>query len=84
MPSLPTIEPHVATRAARATPSGALEAPAELPHRNDLVEYLLRLGDDSLILGQRLTEWCGHAPALEVELSLANMGLDLIGQASLS
>lgn len=48
-----------------------------------LFDYLLRLGDDSLILGQRLTEWCGHAPALEIELSLANIGLDLIGQATL-
>lgn len=45
-------------------------------------DYLLRLGDDSLILGQRLTEWCGHAPVLEVDLSLANIGLDLIGQAT--
>ena len=48
-----------------------------------LIEYLLRLGDDSLILGQRLTEWCGKAPALETDLSLANIGLDLIGQATL-
>jgi len=47
------------------------------------VEYLLRLGDDALVLGQRLGEWCGHAPALEVDLSLANLGLDLIGQATL-
>jgi ring-1,2-phenylacetyl-CoA epoxidase subunit PaaC len=45
-------------------------------------ETLLRLGDDSLILGQRLGEWCGHAPSVEVDLSLANMGLDLIGQAT--
>ena len=45
-------------------------------------DYLLRLGDDSLILGQRLGEWCGHAPALEVDLSLANLALDLIGQAT--
>jgi len=49
---------------------------------NVLVETLLRLGDDSLILGQRLGEWCGHAPSVEVDLSLANMGLDLIGQAT--
>ncbi|HTU09995.1 MAG TPA: 1,2-phenylacetyl-CoA epoxidase subunit PaaC [Allosphingosinicella sp.] len=48
-----------------------------------LFETLLRLGDDSLILGQRLGEWCGHAPSVEVDLSLANMGLDLIGQATL-
>ena len=51
--------------------------------RAHLFDYLLRLGDDSLILGQRLTEWCGHAPALEIDLSLANLGLDLIGQATL-
>ena len=44
--------------------------------------YALRLGDDSLILGQRLSEWCGHAPALEVDLSLANMALDQVGQAT--
>ncbi|WP_168073813.1 1,2-phenylacetyl-CoA epoxidase subunit PaaC [Caulobacter sp. SSI4214] len=49
----------------------------------DLFDYLLALGDDSLILGQRLTEWCGHAPAVEIDLSLANLGLDLIGQATL-
>jgi len=47
-----------------------------------LFEYACRLGDDSLILGQRLSEWCGHAPMLEVDLSLANIGLDLIGQAT--
>ena len=46
------------------------------------VDYLLRLGDDSLVLGQRLSEWCGHAPVLEVDLSLANLALDLIGQAT--
>jgi ring-1,2-phenylacetyl-CoA epoxidase subunit PaaC len=47
-----------------------------------LATYALRLGDDSLIAGQRLGEWCGHAPALEVDLSLANVALDLIGQAT--
>jgi ring-1,2-phenylacetyl-CoA epoxidase subunit PaaC len=50
--------------------------------REYLFDYALRLGDDSLILGQRLSEWCGHAPMLETDLSLANMGLDLIGQAA--
>ncbi|WP_165191468.1 1,2-phenylacetyl-CoA epoxidase subunit PaaC [Caulobacter soli] len=53
-----------------------------MAERQSLFEYLLRLGDDSLILGQRLTEWCGQAPALEIDLSLANVGLDLIGQAT--
>jgi ring-1,2-phenylacetyl-CoA epoxidase subunit PaaC len=47
-----------------------------------IATYALRLGDDSLILGQRLGEWCGHAPALEVDLSLANVALDQIGQAT--
>ena len=45
-------------------------------------DYLLRLGDDALVLGQRLGEWCGEAPVLEVDLSLANLALDLIGQAT--
>lgn len=47
-----------------------------------LFTYALRLGDDSLIIGQRLSEWCGHAPALEVDLSLANVALDQVGQAT--
>ena len=46
-------------------------------------DYLLRLGDDALVLGQRLSEWCGHGPVLEVDISLANLALDLIGQATL-
>ena len=46
-------------------------------------EYLLRLGDDSLVLGQRLSEWCGHGPVLEVDISLANLALDQVGQANL-
>lgn len=48
-----------------------------------LFRSLLELGDDSLVLGQRLCEWCGHAPTIEVDLSLSNLGLDLIGQATL-
>jgi ring-1,2-phenylacetyl-CoA epoxidase subunit PaaC len=46
-------------------------------------DYLLRLGDDALVLGQRLGEWCGHGPVLEVDISLANLALDQIGQATL-
>jgi ring-1,2-phenylacetyl-CoA epoxidase subunit PaaC len=46
-----------------------------------LVLYALRRADDALILGHRLSEWCGHAPMMEEEMALANMGLDLIGQA---
>jgi ring-1,2-phenylacetyl-CoA epoxidase subunit PaaC len=47
------------------------------------VTYVLRLADTSLILGQRLGEWVGHAPQLEEDLGLANLALDLIGQARL-
>lgn len=47
------------------------------------IAWVMALGDDSLVLGQRLGEWCGHAPTLELDLSLANLGLDLIGQATL-
>jgi ring-1,2-phenylacetyl-CoA epoxidase subunit PaaC len=50
---------------------------------SDLFRYVLRLGDLSLVLGQRLGEWVGHAPALEEDLGLANIALDLIGQARL-
>jgi ring-1,2-phenylacetyl-CoA epoxidase subunit PaaC len=49
---------------------------------NVLFEYLLRLADDRLVLGHRLSEWCGHAPILEEDIALANIALDLIGQAS--
>ncbi len=48
---------------------------------NASVDTLLRLGDDRLVLGHRLSEWCGHAPILEEELALANMALDLLGEA---
>jgi ring-1,2-phenylacetyl-CoA epoxidase subunit PaaC len=87
MPSLPTIEKDVEARAATASHDGTFDAPVDAgpvdaQHVNALFDYLLRLGDDSLILGQRLTEWCGHAAALEVDLSLANIGLDLMGQAT--
>jgi ring-1,2-phenylacetyl-CoA epoxidase subunit PaaC len=48
-----------------------------------LPEYLIRLADDRLILGHRLSEWCGHGPILEEDIAIANIALDLIGQANL-
>lgn len=54
----------------------AVDAASDITRR-----YAVHLGDTSLILGQRLGEWIGHAPALEEDLALANIGLDLIGQA---
>ncbi len=46
-----------------------------------LVLYALRRADDALILGHRLSEWCGHAPILEEDMALSNIALDLLGQA---
>jgi len=85
MPSLPPIEKDVERKAQAAPDNGAFDEDAEViadPLEDNYYDYLLRLGDDSLILGQRLSEWCGHAPSVEVDLSLANMALDLIGQAT--
>lgn len=48
---------------------------------NTTTAYALRLGDNGLVLSQRLGAWCGHAPELEIDLALANIGLDLLGQA---
>src|SRR5687768_18378829 len=48
-----------------------------------VVEYLLRLGDDRLVLGHRNSEWCGHGPVLEEDIAIANISLDLLGQATL-
>ncbi|SEO05370.1 ring-1,2-phenylacetyl-CoA epoxidase subunit PaaC [Salinihabitans flavidus] len=48
-----------------------------------LLQFLLRTGDNTLILGHRVSEWCGHAPILEEDIALANTALDLIGQTQL-
>ena len=48
-----------------------------------LFQFLLRLGDNTLVLGHRVSEWCGHAPVLEEDIALANTALDLIGQTQL-
>jgi ring-1,2-phenylacetyl-CoA epoxidase subunit PaaC len=65
--------------------SAATQAPARRDRalNEALFRYVLRLADTSLVLGQRLGEWIGHAPALEEDLGLANLALDLIGQARL-
>lgn len=47
-----------------------------------LHKYALRLGDDALITGHRLSEWCGHGPTLEEDIALANIALDCLGQAN--
>jgi len=45
------------------------------------LKYILRMGDNALILGQRLSEWCGHGPILEQDIAITNIALDLMGQA---
>jgi ring-1,2-phenylacetyl-CoA epoxidase subunit PaaC len=64
---------------AGARPSTATSGVTE----NPLFEYVLRLADDRLVLGHRLSEWCGHGPILEEDIALANIALDFIGQASM-
>ena len=65
-----------------ATGAGAFDAPDTGEADPARFDYLLRLGDDALVLGQRVSEWCGQGPVLEVDISLANLALDLIGQAT--
>ena len=48
-----------------------------------VIDLALRMGDNALILAQRVSAWCGHAPVLEEDIAMANVGLDLIGQARL-
>ena len=61
--------------------------PASLDHlppaHTAALRYVLRLADNALVLGQRNAEWCGHGPVLEEDIALANISLDLIGQARL-
>lgn len=51
--------------------------------QTQLFEFLCRMGDNTLVLGHRVSEWCGHAPVLEEDIALANTALDLIGQTQM-
>jgi len=51
------------------------------PHVEARLKYVLGIADSSLILGHRLSEWCGHGPVIEEDIALTNVALDLIGQA---
>jgi ring-1,2-phenylacetyl-CoA epoxidase subunit PaaC len=63
--------------------NGGTAAPVPAEHRALLRQWILRPADTSLVLAQQLGAWIGHAPALEEDLGLANIGLDLLGQARL-
>lgn len=52
-----------------------------MSEKKELFEYVLHLADNSMILGQRNSEWCGHGPVLEQDIALTNISLDLIGEA---
>lgn len=56
---------------------------AALTKDEAFTQFLLRMGDNTLILGHRVSEWCGHAPVLEEDIALANVALDLIGQTQM-
>ena len=74
-------EPGIA--AGEATAGSRPVAGSRTPVLGDpLFEYLQRLGDDRLILGHRVSEWCGHGPILEEDIAMANIALDCIGQAA--
>ncbi|TYC63001.1 phenylacetate-CoA oxygenase subunit PaaC [Stappia sp. BW2] len=85
MPSLP----DAATPDAAALAKQAAAHQSHDPHVADvdlqpaLFDWLCRMGDNSLVLGHRLSEWCGHGPALEEDIALANTALDLIGQTQM-
>ncbi len=52
-----------------------------MKQNDNLFRFALRMGDNTLVLGHRLSEWCGHGPVLEEDIAQANIALDLIGQA---
>ena len=85
MPSLPDMTtPDVAELARDAAAhSHHAEIPTPDAGQDAFFEFLLRIGDTTLILGHRVSEWCGHAPALEEDIALANVALDLIGQTQM-
>ncbi|MGN7868450.1 1,2-phenylacetyl-CoA epoxidase subunit PaaC [Paracoccus sp. 22332] len=85
MPSLPDMTtPNLDALAGQALAQGGhAQAPAPDAGQPQFVEFLQRMGDNCLILGHRVSEWCGHSPALEEDIALANQALDLIGQCQL-
>jgi ring-1,2-phenylacetyl-CoA epoxidase subunit PaaC len=85
MPSLPDIAQADAAELAReaAAHGKGRRAPSPDVDQDAFFEFLLRTGDTTLVLGHRDSEWCGHAPALEEDIALANVALDLIGQTQM-
>jgi ring-1,2-phenylacetyl-CoA epoxidase subunit PaaC len=82
-PSLSDIMTPDAAALAQASSGDGRVRPEAPEGARDLVLGLCRLGDNALILGHRVSEWCGHAPVLEEDIALANVALDLIGQTQM-
>ena len=85
MPSLPDMTTPDVAELARVAAAHASHPAVPSPDADQeaFFEFLLRTGDSTLILGHRVSEWCGHAPALEEDIALANVALDLIGQTQM-
>ena len=83
MPSLPDMMTPDAEGLARQAGQGGAHAPLADADQDAFFEFLLRMGDNALILGHRNSEWCGHGPVLEEDIAMSNIALDLIGQTSL-
>ena len=83
MPSLPDMMTPDVEGLAQQEGQGGGHAPAEDANQDAFFEFLLRMGDNALILGHRNSEWCGHGPVLEEDIAMSNIALDLIGQTSL-
>lgn len=82
-PAMSDIMTPDAAELAKDAPGEGRAPLAEGTAEHDLFIGLTRLGDNTLILGHRVSEWCGHSPVLEEDIALANMALDLIGQTQL-
>ena len=83
MPSAPDMMTPDVEGLAQQEGQGGGHAPAEDANQDAFFEFLLRMGDNALILGHRNSEWCGHGPVLEEDIAMSNIALDLIGQTSL-
>ncbi|MDF0600426.1 phenylacetate-CoA oxygenase subunit PaaC [Psychromarinibacter sp. C21-152] len=83
MPSLPDMATPEAERLAQEAAQPADPHITDVALKPALFDWLCRMGDGALILGHRTSEWCGHGPALEEDIALANTALDLIGHAAL-
>lgn len=83
MPSLPDIMTKDAAALARQSGGKGGHAPGPDADQDAFFEFLLRMGDNALILGHRNSEWCGHGPQLEEDIAMSNIALDLIGQSSM-